>query len=164
MNDEDYFDELDAGIEGNEEATEEEAAEGKVEVPLLEGISSIAIGKKGGVKREFLTRHQIAAYNLYKELEAYPEVNEIRLKLRDEFVALPSLPILNMKVLAAVLAFLTSVNNNPTPASFNSEAFTDITDILKNKLNDVDVPDYLIKTKATFLRYILNIIKFRTDR
>lgn len=157
MDDDFTFDDNGGGTR-DEEPVEEEGYE---EQQIQGGQQDI----KPDIKRAYMTRHQIASWNLYKELKNYPEIsNNRRESLRNEFLSFPSLPILNMKVFAAVLVFLILVDNNVIKTTLSSDIFMSLANQLKNQLSDTHISDYITKTQATFLRYGFSILNFRASK
>lgn len=149
MEEEDYYDDQEQYQEDEYEEGEEVQFQGENEyIPKEE-------------KKEYMSRQQIAGSNLYKELESYPQINlDERNSLRNKYVNMPSLPVLNMRVLAAVLVFLKLVENKVTKNTMSGEIFKEVFSILNNALGD-DKDQYReLKTKATFVRYIFAVLKF----
>lgn len=169
--DEDFEEDLGQGIEGF--APENESDE---VIPAGDGIEEFDEQQIEGqreeeprpsIKREFLSRHQQAGWNLLRELKKYPDFsnNQVRINTMNEYVGMPSLPLLNMKVLAAVIVFLSIVGeNNFNATTLNSETFYNIANILQDQLQTDDIVNYYPKTKATFIRYAFSVLTYKRER
>lgn len=125
----------------------------------------VGIGNnKGKGARRQLTPREQAAWKLNQALEKYPVfTEEARQDLQNEFVEMPNLRTMNMKVMAATLAFLVSINNNPTPNSFQDAVIMPHLDtLLPTKNLDPDVRRRLIvRFKAEMFIYVRAITIFR---
>lgn len=126
------------------------------------------IGVEGGmhqrITRRYMTPAELAAYKLNQALEKYPEfTKEARENIQNEFVNIDGLRTMNMKLLAATLSFLRSVNNQPTPASFRDEYIVPYMTQLLNpdKLDPDELKRLIIRYKAQMVTYIEVIKKFR---
>ena len=126
------------------------------------------VGVEGGIHkkitRRFMTPAELASYKLNQALEKYPEfTKEARENVQNEFVEMPGLRTMNMKVLAATLSFLRSVNNQPTPAHFTDAYIIPYMAQLLNtdKLDPEELKRLIIRYKAQMLMYIEAIRIFR---
>ncbi len=115
--------------------------------------------------RQGLTPGELAGWKLNQELEKYPEfTKENREDLQNEFTDMPGIRTMNMKVLAAVLAFLKAINNKVTPNMFSDTIIRPYLsrllpiDVSRQKLNRLK-----LRYKAQFLIYIRAIELFRSE-
>lgn len=118
----------------------------------------------GGYQRRHRTPNELAAWKLNQALEKYPEfTKQGREDAQNEFVSMPDLRTMNMKVLAGTLNFLRSVNNNPTPESFKDENIgSHIAKLLPVKtLSPEEKQRLTVRFKAQILMYIRAIQEFR---
>ena len=128
------------------------------------------IGAAGALQKKLARRHmspnELAAWKLNQSLEKYPEfTKEARENLQNEFVEMEGLRTMNMKLLAATLSFLNSVQNRPTPASFTDEnIIPHLNQLLPtNKVEPDELRRLIIRYKAQILMYIRAIQLFRAE-
>jgi hypothetical protein len=125
-----------------------------------------AVGKvHKGLTRRRMTPNKLAAWKLNQALENYPNFTEdARQNLQNEFVDMPQLRTMNMKVLAATLSFLQAVNNQPTPNAFRDEIILPHINILlpTTEISPDEKRRLIIRFKAQILIYIQAIEIFRT--
>ena len=113
-----------------------------------------------------MTPNELAAWKLNQALEKYPNfTKEARENAQNEFVDMPGLRTMNMKLFAATLNFLQSINNQPTPTSFTDEVIIPHMSQLINieKINQEDTRRLIIRFKAQILMYIRAIQLFREE-
>ena len=116
------------------------------------------------ITRKNMTPNEQAAWNLNQALEKYPDFTEdTRRNLQVEFVDMPGIRTMNMKVLAATLSFLKSVNNQPTPDAFKDEYILPHLSLLlpTKELPDDERRILIVRFKAQLLIYIRAILFFR---
>src|SRR3990172_2259914 len=83
-------------------------------------------GAVGEVQRQLArktrTPNELASWKLNQALSKYPIfTEEARQNLQNEFVEMPGLRTMNMKVLAATLSYLRAIDNKPSPLTFRDE-------------------------------------------
>ena len=118
----------------------------------------------GRIGRVKVSPAELAAYNLYKTLEKYPEfTKEGRHAIQNEFANLPGLETMNLEVFASVLTFLKT--NQPTPETFktaNIEQY--FTRLYPTKTISIeDKKQLTTKLKSLFLKYIIAITAYRSS-
>jgi hypothetical protein len=131
--------------------------------PMYEGKSRVGfeVGRVGRVK---VNPSELAAYNLYKTLEKYPEfTKEARKIVQDEFVNFSGLETMNLEVFSSVLTFLKTYPK-PTPENFKDEIIIEYFSRLlpTREISPEEKKRLLIKLKAMFLKYIVAIYSYRT--
>ena len=133
------------------------------------GPSQMA-GAAGALHKQLTRRHmtpnELAAWKLNQALEKYPEfTKEARENTQNEFVDMPDLRTMNMKLLAATINFLRSINNQPTPASFTDEIIIPhMNQLLPTDTTDQEeIRRLIIRFKAQILMYIRAIQIFREE-
>jgi len=116
--------------------------------------------------RPHMTPNELAAWKLNQALEKYPEfTKEARENVQNEFVYMPGLRTMNMKLMAATISFLRAIKNNPTPQTFKDEIIVPH----MNQLLPVNIVDQdekrrlIIRFKAQILMYIRAIQIFRNQ-
>lgn len=115
--------------------------------------------------RKTRTPNELAAWKLNQSLQKYPIfTEEARQNFQNEFVEMPSLRTMNMKVLAATLAFLRAINNQPSPETFTDEIIVPHLSLLlpTNNLDPDERRRLIIRYKAQILIYIQAIEIFRS--
>ena len=133
--------------------------------PMYEGGSRVGF-EQGRVGRMKVPVNELAAYNLYKTLEKYPEfTKEARSRIQTEFVDFPGIETISLEVLSSVLTFLKN-HPKPTPENFRDENIIEyFTRLFPTKEISVEERKRLIiKLKALFLKYIVAIGAFRSER
>ena len=126
------------------------------------------VGGAGQLHRQLTrknrTPNELASWKLNQSLQKYPIfTEEARQNLQNEFVEMPGLRTMNMKVLAATLAYLQSVNNQPTPDTFSDEYIIPHLSLLL-PTGDIDPAEQrrlIIRFKAQIFIYIQAIQLFR---
>ena len=116
--------------------------------------------------RRHMTPNELAAWKLNQALEKYPEfTRDARENAQNEFVDMPGLRTMNMKLFATTLDFLKSINNQPTPDSFRDDVIIPHMSQLVNveKINQEETRRLIIRFKAQMLMYIRAIQIFRED-
>ena len=141
-----------------------EEEEIKKDYEPFEGGSRVGfdMGRVGRVK---VSPNELAAYNLYKILERYPEFSkEYRSRIQTEFVDFPGLDSMNLEALASVLTYLKTYPQ-PSPESFRDEIISEyFTRLLPTKeVTGEEKKRLLIKLKSLFLKYIVAIYSFRAS-
>ena len=131
------------------------------------GASQMA-GVPGALHKQLTRRHmtpnELAAWKLNQALEKYPEfTKEARENVQNEFVEMPGLRTMNMKLMAATLSFLQTVRDKPAPASFTDEIIVPHLNQLlpTDKLDQEEIRRLIIRFKAQMLMYIRAIQIFR---
>ena len=131
-------------------------------ISQMGGISSVL---QKQISRQHMTPNELAAWKLNQALEAYPKfTKDARNNAQSEFVNMPSLRTMNMKLLAATLSFLLEVggSENITPASFQDEIIIPhIKPLLPNNLNPKELFRLTVRFKAQILMYVIAINNFR---
>ena len=130
------------------------------------GRGDAQLGGAGRLNRRHMTPNELAAWKLNQALEKYPNfTKEARENAQNEFVDMPGLRTMNMKLFAATLNFLQSINNQPTPTSFTDEVIIPHMSQLINieKINQEDTRRLIIRFKAQILMYIRAIQLFREE-
>ena len=133
--------------------------------PMYEGGSRVGF-EQGRVGRMKVPPNELAAYNLYKTLEKYPEfTKEARSRFQAEFVDFPGIETMSLEVLSSVLTFLKN-HPKPTPENFRDENISEyFTRLFPTKEISVEERKRLvIKLKSLFLKYIVAIFSFRAER
>jgi hypothetical protein len=131
----------------------------------FEGGSRVGF-EQGRVGRMKVPPNELAAYNLYKTLEKYPEfTKEARSRFQAEFVDFPGIETMSLEVLSSVLTFLKN-HPKPTPENFRDENISEyFVRLLPTKeISAEEKKRLIIKLKALFLKYIVAIFSFRTER
>ena len=135
------------------------------------GVSTmIGLGGKDGktFSRLIMTPNELASLKLSEALTKYQEYTpEGREQIRHEFVNMPSLRTMNMKVLAATLNFLRALDQQGTP--LGPEAFKDeniipyLAQLLPTtKISDEEYQRLVLRFKAQIFAYIRAINIFRS--
>lgn len=117
--------------------------------------------------RRHMTPNELAAWKLNQALEKYPEfTKDARENAQNEFVDMPSLRTMNMKLLATTLSFLRSINNKPTAQTFaDNVIIPHMSQLLPiDKTDQDETRRLIIRFKAQMLMYIRSIQIFRQDR
>lgn len=133
--------------------------------PMREKGSRVGF-EAGQVGRRKVAPSELAAYNLFKTLEKYPEfTKEARSDAQAEFSGFNDLAVMNLETFASVLTFLKHFEN-PSPADFKDEVILpyfsrllptrDITEEERKRL--------IVRNKAVFLKYIRAILSYRASR
>ena len=107
------------------------------------------------------TPSEIAANKLSKALEKYPDITqEGRQIFRNEFVDMPNLRYMNMKVMAAVISFMNK--NKFVPENFKDDIIIPYMSQLlpKDGVSPEDRRRLIIRFKAQMLIYIRSILRF----
>ena len=133
--------------------------------PMYEGGSRVGF-EQGRVGRMKVPPNELAAYNLYKTLEKYPEfTKEARSRFQAEFVDFPGIETMSLEVLSSVLTFLKN-HPKPTPENFRDENVSEyFTRLLPTKeISSEEKSRLIIKLKSLFLKYIVAIFSFRAER
>lgn len=132
------------------------------------GTSRI-VGVPGEVQRQLTvkpkTANELASWKLNQSLKKYHTfTEEARQDLQNEFVEMPSLRTMNMKVLAATLSYLRSIGNRPSPATFKDEIILPYLNLLlpTGEMTPDERKRLIIRFKAQILIYIQAIEIFRT--
>jgi len=124
-------------------------------------------GATGQITRKNMTPNELAAWKLNQALEKYPDfTEEARRNLQIEFVDMPGLRTMNMKVLAATLSFLNSINNQPSPAAFQDQyILSHINRLLPTKeISNQERRRLIVRFKAQLLIYTRAILFFRNGQ
>ncbi len=126
------------------------------------------VGGPGEVHRQLTRRHmtpnELAAWKLNQALQKYPLFTEdARQNLQNEFVDMPGLRTMNMKVLAATLSYLRAIDNKPTPNTFKDKIILPHLNLLlpTGDLTPDERRRLIIRFKAQILIYIQAIEIFR---
>lgn len=122
-------------------------------------------GMPGGIRRQMMTPNEMAAWKLNQALAKVAEnfTADARQQAQNEFVDMPALRTMNMKVLAVTLSFLHDIVN-PTPQNFRDEVILPyIERLLPEKLNPQDRQRLILRFKAQILIYIKAIALYRED-
>ena len=106
----------------------------------------------------------LAAYNLNKTLEKYPEfTKEARTEIQNEFTDFPDLAVMNLETLASVLFFL-KYHPKPVPKDFSDENIVEyFSRLIPDKITSTEKERYIIRLKAQFLKYIRAINTYRSS-
>lgn len=115
--------------------------------------------------RKYRTPNELAAWKLNQALVKYPIfTEEARQNLQNEFVEMPSLRTMNMKVMAATLAYLRSINNKPSEETFKDEIILPHLALLlpTGDISPDERKRLIIRFKAQILIYIQAIEIFRS--
>ena len=111
-----------------------------------------------------MSPNELASWKLNQALEKYPEfTKEARENMQNEFVSMPGIRTMNMKLLAATLNFLRHINNQPTSESFLDKNIVPY----MSQLLPVDQDDrkrLIVRFKAQMLMYIRAIEIFRSEQ
>lgn len=133
------------------------------------GPSQMA-GAPGALHKQLTRRHmtpnELASWKLNQALEKYPEfTKEARENAQNEFADMPGLRTMNMKLLAATISFLRSINNQPDVNSFKDEIIVPhMKELLPiNKVDQSELRRLIIRFKAQMLMYIRAIEIFRSE-
>ena len=112
-----------------------------------------------------MTPNEMAAWKLNQALTHHGNFTaEARQQAQNEFVEMPVLRTMNMKVLAATLSFLQDVIE-PTPANFRDEVILPYIDgLLPTNLKAQDRQRLIIRFKAQILIYVKAIRLYREDQ
>ena len=116
--------------------------------------------------RKSRTPNELAAWKLNQSLQKYPIfTEEARQNLQNEFVEMPGLRTMNMKVLAATLSYLNAINNQPSEATFKDEIILPHLALLlpTTEMAPDEKRRLIIRFKAQILIYIKAIILFRNQ-
>ena len=117
--------------------------------------------------RRHMTPNELASWKLNQALEKYPEFTKAaRENAQNEFVDMPGLRTMNMKLLAATLSFLRAINNQPTIQTFTDQVIIPHMNQLlpTDKADKAEIQRLIIRFKAQMLMYIRAIQIFRQDR
>jgi len=128
------------------------------------GRGEAQLGGAPRLTRRHMTPNELASWKLNQALEKYPNfTKEARENAQNEFVDMPGLRTMNMKLFAATLDFLRAINNEPTPASFTDQIIIPHMTQLVNieKINQEETRRLIIRFKAQMLMYIRAIQIFR---
>lgn len=120
----------------------------------------------GQIGRRKVAPSELAAYNLYKILEKYPEfTKEGRMAAQDEFSGFNDLAVMNLETVASVLTFL-KIYPDPTPEEFKDEVIVKYFDrLLPTKaISAEERAKLIVRIKAVFLKYIRAIRSYRASR
>jgi len=127
------------------------------------------IGAPGELHRQLTRKHrtpnELAAWKLNQSLSKYPIfTEEARQNLQNEFVEMPSLRTMNMKVLAATLSYLRAIDNKPSEDTFRDEIILPHLALLlpTTELDPDERRRLIIRFKAQILIYIQAIEIFRS--
>jgi hypothetical protein len=119
------------------------------------------------LSRRRMTPSELASWKLNQALMKYPEFTaDGRQLLQDEFVNMPGLRTMNMKVLAATLSFLNSLRGR----EYTADSFKDdyimpyIKELLPLDVGSVERKRLIIRFKAQLLIYIEAIENFRANQ
>lgn len=119
----------------------------------------------GRVGRMKVSPSELAAYNLYKTLEKYPEfTKEARTTIQNEFINFPGLESINLEVFSSVLTFLKTYPK-PSPENFKDETIVEYFSRLLpiREISGEEKKRLIIKLKAMFLKYIVAIYSYRAS-
>jgi len=119
--------------------------------------------ERGRIGRFKINPSELAAYNLYKILEKFPEyTKEGRSQVQNFYKSFEGLENLNLKLFASVLSFLRKYSK-PTPENFKDEIILEyISPLLPSK--ESDRKRLIVRFKADFLRYIIAIINYQNEK
>lgn len=112
------------------------------------------------------TPNELASWKLNQSLQKYPTfTQDARQEYQDEFLNMPNLRNMNMKVLAATLSFLQS-NPNPTPETFkDSNILPHINLLISTKTMDENEKKRLIvRYKDMILIYVIAVDNYRKSQ
>jgi len=125
-------------------------------------IHMLGLNRKGK-DRLLMTPNQLAAWKLNQALENYPIfTREARDNIQKEFENMEGIRTMNMKVLAATLSFLQSINNNVILNNFNDAVILPhLSLLLPDNLDTEKRKRLIIRFKAQILIYIRAILNFR---
>lgn len=122
----------------------------------------------GGATRQMtrknMTPNELAAWKLNQALEKYPTfTEEARRNFQIKFVDMPGLRTMNMKVLAATLSFLNSINNQPSPPAFQDQYILPHINLLlpTKEISAEERRRLIVRFKAQLLIYTRAILIFR---
>ena len=122
--------------------------------------------ERGRIGRVKVPPSELAAYNLYKVLEKYPEyTKEARGQIQNYYKDFEGLESMNLQIFASVLGFLKRYPN-PTPDSFKDE---NILEFFTSPINFIpedsqDKKRIIIRLKAQFLKYIVAIKAYQSEK
>jgi len=122
--------------------------------------------ERGRIGRVKVSPSELAAYNLYKVLEKYPEyTKEARGQIQNYYKDFEGLETMNLQVFASVLSFLKKYPN-PTPDSFKDE---NILEYFTSPINFIpkdsqDKKRIITRLKAQFLKYIVAIKTYEREK
>ena len=129
----------------------------------IKDIGSRAGFERGRVGRVKVSPSELAAYNLYKVLEKYPEyTKEARGQIQNYYKDFDGLETMNLPIFASVLSFLKRYPN-PSPDSFKDE------NIMEFFINFIpedaqDKKRLVTRLKAQFLKYIVAIKTYQSEK
>ena len=132
----------------------------------IKSIGSRVGFERGRIGRVKVSPSELAAYNLYKVLEKYPEyTKEARGQIQNYYKDFDGLETLNLNIFASVLSFLRRYPD-PTPESFKDE---NIMEFFTSPVNFIpedakDKKRLKIRLKAQFLKYILAIKTYKSEK
>ena len=132
--------------------------------PMRESGSRVGF-EKGRIGRVKVDPSELAAYNLYKVLEKYPEfTKESRSQIQNKYKNLEGLETMNLEVLSSVLTFLKNYPE-PTPESFKDEIILEyFSRLLPTKeILPSEKKRFIIRLKSQFLKYIRFINNFEKE-
>jgi hypothetical protein len=148
-----------------------ERRKGEQQARFGQGASQM-LGAAGEFHRQLTRKHrtpnELAAWKLNQALSKYPIfTSEERQNLQSEFVEMPSLRTMNMKVLAATLSYLKAINNKPSVDTFKDEIIlphlTLLLPITQSEEDEDVIRRLIIRFKAQILIYIQAIEIFRSE-
>lgn len=122
--------------------------------------------EKGRVGRVKVKPSELAAYNLYKTLEKYPEfTKEARSQIQEYYKHMEGLETMNLAAFASVLTFL-KFYPEPKPEHFKDEIILQyFTTLMPNKkISEAEKKKIIIKLKAQFLKYIVAINTYKAGK
>ena len=146
-----------------------ERRKGEQQARFGQGPSQM-VGEAGEVHRQLTRKHrtpnELAAWKLNQSLQKYPVfTEEARQNLQNEFVEMPGLRTMNMKVLAATLSYLRAIGNKPSQETFIDEIILPHLSLLlpTAELDPDERRRLIIRFKAQILIYIQAIEIFRAS-
>lgn len=116
----------------------------------------------GETHRRRMTPSELASWKLNRALEKYPEfTKEGRQGFQDEFVDMPGLRTMNMKVMAATISFIN--HNKPSVDTFKDQNIIPyMKELLPTEIDSTELKKLIIRFKAQILIYIRAIEIFRS--
>ena len=136
---------------------------------IVRGYEPIKEGNRVGFEMGRVGRFKVkpsvlAAYNLFKVLEKYPEfTKEARGQNQKYYEDMEGLETMNLEAFASVLTFL---KNYPAPTPENFEDAT-ILQYFSRLLPKKEVPDkanIILRLKVQFLKYIVAINTYKQEK
>lgn len=122
--------------------------------------------ERGRIGRVKVSPSELAAYNLYKVLEKYPQyTKESRGQIQNYYKDFEGLETMNLEIFASVLSFLKRYPE-PTAESFKDE---NILEFFNSPINFIpedatDKKRIIIRLKAEFLKYIVAISTYKQEK